>query len=700
MNHFDSVESNGSHMSSPHTAASYNRPSGNEHIHQTQPSPHVAPVHKPNIAPPNGELQTEEFLAFEALELARVKPVKFAVKTNISYDGSLEDDSPLKGHYISFGPKEFLHIKEKYNNDWWIGRLVKEDCDVGFVPSPVKFEKIQKASHYAHSNGTSMDSNDSGNTAQTSDQPTTKTKPTPQSKPSATPGRDWEAGKRTGFFKKVQMMQPYDVVPSMRPVIICGPALKGFEVTDMMQKPIFDFLKKRFTNRIVVTRVSVDIALAKRSLLNSPTKRAVVERSGNRGSLAEVQAELERIFELARSLQLVVLDCDTINHPNQVIKTSLAPIIVHLKIGSSKVMQRLIRNRDGRQVRNMNVQLIATEKLNTCPPDMIDVVLDENKLDDACEHLAEYLEAYYRAAHPNTAHPHHSQYSANNLSQQIPNHLVAASHAQTNGTNHSLTGGVVGHQQYGSINTPARSTGGQSSYAGSLSASASAYNTNPSHQQTNQYHGGVYNQHRNSNEGNPSASNMYGENNNYGVHAQDHGYHDVHPSPFAPVDHPEILHSPHPHSSNVNAFGQPHRYSDFDLDHPEITVQDRFNHNIPHDTRTLYTQDEFRNSSHGQHWGDGEAGYPPSQPHGNAGRSQGYGDERDSFRAYHGNQYREPEGYNEMESPPHPDEYYDDYYDYQRREEPQRYNTRTYYSDDYHSNCNSRGNERRGSIEM
>ncbi|KAG5343209.1 CACB2 protein, partial [Acromyrmex heyeri] len=311
----------------------------------------------------------KERQALNQLEKARSKPVAFAVRTNVSYDGSVDDDSPVHGSAVSFDVRDFLHIKEKYDNNWWIGRLVKENCDVGFIPSPVKLEALRLQATAAR--GTkglySTRGGSSGNLGESGMPSRGSTPPTPgddsDSVGNVRPGKSTlttppAKEKRKNFFKKPETTTPYDVVPSMRPVVLVGPSLKGYQVTDMMQKALFDFLKHRFEGRSVKTLYILSYVV------------------------------------------LVVLDCDTINHPSQLMKTSLAPTVVYLKISSPKVLQRLIKTRGKSQIRHLNVQMVAAEKLAQCPLEMFDVILDENQLEEACEHVAEYLEAYWRATHP------------------------------------------------------------------------------------------------------------------------------------------------------------------------------------------------------------------------------------------------------------------------------------------------------------
>ena len=81
-------------------------------------------------------------------------------------------------------------------------------------------------------------------------------------------------------------------------------------------------------------------------------------------SIAEVQKEVERIYDLTKGLNMVVIDCDVINHPSQLQDCSLAPIAVYIKM-EPQILEKLVKLR-GSKRKNLGAQVVAAQKLAQC----------------------------------------------------------------------------------------------------------------------------------------------------------------------------------------------------------------------------------------------------------------------------------------------------------------------------------------------
>lgn len=68
--------------------------------------------------------------------------------------------------------------------------------------------------------------------------------------------------------------------------MLIGPAMKTYEVTDMMQKALIDYIKHRFEERIIFYRCNTDIG-SKRSSLPGNGKKPLMEKTNSKQLLSK-----------------------------------------------------------------------------------------------------------------------------------------------------------------------------------------------------------------------------------------------------------------------------------------------------------------------------------------------------------------------------------------------------------------------------
>ncbi|ETN69704.1 SH3 domain protein [Necator americanus] len=148
--------------------------------------------------------------------------VAFAVQANSTYDGALEDESPIQKKTISFKKGDFLHIYRRYSSDWWIGRVVAAETTIGFIPTARRLARL-------------IEQNEEEQEKAATEKNAIVTKQ----------AEIWE------------YPNPYTVVPSTRPIILLGPCYQSSRLTQLMHAAVRSAIVKKFGSR--VRRLTTDI---------------------------------------------------------------------------------------------------------------------------------------------------------------------------------------------------------------------------------------------------------------------------------------------------------------------------------------------------------------------------------------------------------------------------------------------------------
>ncbi|XP_062518528.1 voltage-dependent L-type calcium channel subunit beta-3-like [Corticium candelabrum] len=364
---------------------------------------------------------TRETLIQQAKHLlkeAKTCEVVFVMRACASYDGSRDEDCLVRGQTLSISVNDFLQIKKKLNDDWWIGRVVKEGGNDGLIPSPKKLEKkyLQQIHGLTRNRKKGMTGSlsreglllDPTSERHTRRLPEERTASDGHESPELSKGynnslpvQQPAVNQRrrmtvTQLFKKSEPepVRAYDIVPHMRPILFVGPSLKGFDVTDLMQEAVIECLKIHFKDRGRLRTLPV---FSRHAAAYKPGQNSKIS---SQGVLAEIRSCVREVYDQAKTMNLLLLETN-VSYPTDFIKAGLAPLVICIRINSVRVLKRLILSRGKTQEKRLGDQLASAEKLAQMNPATFDLIIDENQLEEACDKLIAFLELQWRATRPN-----------------------------------------------------------------------------------------------------------------------------------------------------------------------------------------------------------------------------------------------------------------------------------------------------------
>ncbi|GMR53128.1 hypothetical protein PMAYCL1PPCAC_23323 [Pristionchus mayeri] len=305
--------------------------------------------------------------AEEILRRTANSRVAFAVRCQVDYDGSLDYESPLTSHTISFHIGDFLHIYTRYSIDWWIGRKVEEGHTLAYIPTAQRLTRLTPVQEFPEKNDS--------------------------------------------FFEE---STPFVVVPSTRPIVLLGPCRQESLLTKRLHTALRLTITRKFMGRIRILKTtlgerkqqpSFGVLVAGQQVAGQigqviRSRNRTITRQDTEATIDTFnefsdEREMQLITSMTNDLSLLILQSPFLQSPMDIAKHALAPITILVKISNRKILAKLLR-----KTGCPHSDITGADALNVMPRSAFDMVVEDGSLDGATNKICENLEKYWQAVHP------------------------------------------------------------------------------------------------------------------------------------------------------------------------------------------------------------------------------------------------------------------------------------------------------------